>query len=124
MEFKSKLKKLNLGCGTDIRNGYVNLDIAKLSGVDVVWNLDKFPWPFKMDEFDEIYAGSNILGFVTDFRKSIEEIWRISKPNAQIYIESPMYPSVNCFSDPHTKKVFTYNSFVYFEPGHKFGYYS
>lgn len=118
------MNKLNLGCGTDIRKGYVNLDIVKLPGVDVVHNLDKFPYPFKDNYFDEIYAGSNILGFVSDFRKTIEELYRISKSRAKIYIESPLYPSINCFSDPHTKKVFTYNSFVYFEPGHKFNYYS
>lgn len=120
----NKIRKLNLGCGTDIRGECVNLDIVKLPGVDVIWNLDVYPWPFKNNEFDEIYAGSNILGFVGDFRKAIEEIWRISKHNTKIYVESPLYPSINCFSDPHTKKIFTYNSFVYFEPGHKFGYYS
>ena len=30
------MKKLNLGAGTDIRKGYVNLDIVKLKGIDVV----------------------------------------------------------------------------------------
>lgn len=118
------MKKLNLGCGTDIREGYVNLDIAKLPGVDIVWNLDKTPWPFKDGAFDEICALSNILGFVKDFKLAMSEIWRISKPNALVVVSSPLFPSINCFSDPHTKKVFTYNSFVYFEPGNKFNYYS
>ena len=49
-------KKLNFGCGTRIMKGYVNLDIVKHKGVDVVHDLNKFPYPFKNGEFDEIYA--------------------------------------------------------------------
>ncbi len=32
------MKKLNLGCGKDIRKGYINLDLKKLPGVDIVHN--------------------------------------------------------------------------------------
>jgi len=37
------MKKLNLGCGNDIKKDYVNLDIAKLQGVNVVWDVNKLP---------------------------------------------------------------------------------
>ena len=47
--------KLNLGCGRDIREGYVNLDKAGLDGVDVVHDLNVFPYPFEDNEFDEIH---------------------------------------------------------------------
>ena len=40
------MKKLNLGCGNDIRQGYINLDVAELDGVDVVWDVNKLPLPF------------------------------------------------------------------------------
>lgn len=45
------MKKLNLGCGKDIKAGYVNLDIVKLDGVYVVWDVNKLPLPFKKEEF-------------------------------------------------------------------------
>ncbi len=48
------LKKLNLGCGLNHREGYVNLDAVKLPGVDVVHDLNKMPYPFKTNQFDEI----------------------------------------------------------------------
>ena len=41
------MKKLNLGCGTDIKKGYINLDVAKLDGVDVVHDINRLPLPFK-----------------------------------------------------------------------------
>ena len=41
----SKPIKLHLGCGTDIRAGWVNLDCAKLPGVDIVHDLNVLPLP-------------------------------------------------------------------------------
>ena len=46
--------KLNLGAGKDIRRDYVNHDIADIDGIDVVHNLNNFPWPWGEDRFDEI----------------------------------------------------------------------
>lgn len=39
--------KLNLGCGNDIREGWVNLDINKKEGVNVVHDLNEVPLPFE-----------------------------------------------------------------------------
>ena len=39
--------KVNPGSGGKPLEGYVNLDSnPKAPKVDVVWNLDVFPWPF------------------------------------------------------------------------------
>lgn len=48
--------KLNLACGRDIRKGYINLDIAKLDGVDIVYDINKIPLPFGNEQFKEILA--------------------------------------------------------------------
>jgi len=48
-------KILDVGCGTAKVKGAIGLDIAPLPGVDVVHDLNKFPWPFENGTFDEIY---------------------------------------------------------------------
>lgn len=62
------MKKLHLGCGEDIKEGYINLDFLKMDGVDVVHNLNKFPYPFEDNQFDEVYA-SHILEHLDDLAK-------------------------------------------------------
>lgn len=46
--------KLNLGCGTDIRKGWINLDIAKLDGIDVIHDVNNVPLPFEDNTFDYV----------------------------------------------------------------------
>ena len=53
---KQEMRRLNLGCGRKIFKNSVNLDRVKLDGVDVVHDLNKFPYPFKDESFDEIKA--------------------------------------------------------------------
>ena len=72
------MNKLNLGCGQDIRKGYVNLDFLKLRGVDVVHDLNKFPYPFDDDEFDEIYT-SHVLEHLDNLPKAMKELKRICR---------------------------------------------
>lgn len=117
------IKKLNIGCGKDIKKGYANLDSVKLPGIDKVHDLNKFPWPFKDNEFDEIYA-SHVLEHLDSIIKPIEEIWRISKNNARIRIEVPIFPSVWAAADPTHKQFFTYMTFDYFRPEDNLNYYS
>jgi hypothetical protein len=35
--------KLNLGCGPDIREGYINIDVRELPGVDVCMDISDYP---------------------------------------------------------------------------------
>jgi len=112
----NKLNKLNLGCGSDIKEGYINLDNAKIKGVDIVWDIDKIPMPFEDNTFKEIYA-SHILEHSKDFLKLLGELNRISKPKAKIIIRVPVFPSMYSASDPTHKQFFTYHTFSYLEEG-------
>lgn len=115
---KNKLKsdKLNIGCGKDIRQGYLNLDVYKFEGVDMIWDIDKFPWPFQDNSFAEIIM-SHVLEHVDDVVKTIKEVWRVSKPDALIKISVPYYTGLNAVKDPTHKHLFCAGTFDFFEKG-------
>ena len=93
-------KKLNIGCGTDSRINYVNLDKIQLKGVDVVHDLDKYPWPFKNNYFDEVY-GQDVIEHLRDFFKAMQEIHRISKQGATVRLVVPYWHSSSAFYPNH-----------------------
>ncbi len=108
-----EMKKLNIGCGERAMKGYVNLDFLKLPGVDVVHDLNKFPWPFKNNEFDAIYA-SHVLEHLDDFIKTMREIHRIGKKGARIILRLPHFSCGVSYRDPTHKRLFSYLTFDYF----------
>ncbi len=107
------MKKLNLGCGRDSKEGYVNLDCVKLPGVNVVHDLNKFPYPFKDEEFDEIIC-KHILEHITDLNKTMIEIHRILKKGGILKITVPHFTSSSAWTDPQHVRAFGYFSFDYF----------
>lgn len=112
----TKMKKLNFGCGEKILPGYVNIDIVQLPGVDIVINLDKTPYPFQDNEFDEIYA-DNVIEHLKSFIEVIEELQRILKPGGKLIIKVPHFSSHDAWAHPQHTRAFTYESFDFFVRG-------
>ena len=96
----SKTRKLNFGCGADIKRGYINLDKSKIKGVDVVHDLDKYPWPFPSNHFDEVY-GRDAIEHLRDLFKAMQEIHRISKDGALVRLIVPYWHSSGAFYPNH-----------------------
>ena len=107
------MKRLNLGSGNDIKKGYINLDVVKLKGVDFVHNLNKFPYPFKNNEFDEVYT-SHVLEHLDDLNRVMRELKRICKKGARIIIRVPHFSCGVSYRDPTHKRLFSYFTFNYF----------
>jgi ubiquinone/menaquinone biosynthesis C-methylase UbiE len=105
--------RLNIGCGRSIEKESINLDFIKLPGVNVVHDLNKFPYPFKDNTFDEVFA-DNVLEHLNDLQKTLEELSRISKKEGVIEIIVPLAPTMHAFRDPTHKLFFTYRTFEYF----------
>lgn len=117
------MRKLNLGAGKYIKKGYVNLDCIKLPGVDVVHDLNKYPYPFNDNEFD-IVRCVHVLEHLDDIVKPMDEIWRLCKKKGRVIIEVPSFPGLGAVVDPTHKQFYTYGTFDYFTPQSQFGYYS
>ncbi len=105
-------KKLNLGCGTNIQKGWVNLDISSLPGVDVVHDVEKLPLPFSENEFSEILC-QDILEHV-EYIPILKELHRITAPGGEVSIRVPHFTSKHNFIDPTHKKMFSINTFDFF----------
>jgi len=93
----------------------IHLDIVSLPGIDIVHDLNDFPYPFKDNEFDKVRA-THVLEHLKDTVKVMEEIYRILKPKGILYIEVPIYPNPCCWRDPTHKKVFEKDTFDFFCP--------
>ena len=105
--------RLNLGCGTDILPGYINLDIAPLQGVDVVHDLNNMPLPFADCIFDEIIAFDVIKHI--QFTQIMQEIYRIMTPGATLRIRIPHFTSAINYVDPTHKNHFSVQTFDFFQ---------
>ena len=105
-------KKLNLGCGNDIRSGWINLDSSALPGVDVVHNIERVPLPFTDGMFQEILC-QDVLEHI-DYIPVLKDLHRILEPGGILRIRVPHFTSRNNFVDPTHKKQFSVSTFSYF----------
>ncbi len=112
-------RRLNLGCGTDIREGWVNLDRARLPGVDVVHDLSTLPLPFADGEFAEICA-KDVLEHL-DYIPLLRELHRVLRVGGVLDIQVPHFTSAGNFIDPTHKRLFSIRTFEFFVPGGEFG---
>ena len=105
--------KLNLGCGDQIKEGYVNLDIIPFKGVDVLHDMNKFPYPFKDNTFEEVIA-VHVLEHTQDLFKTMQELFRICKDKAILKIIVPHYTHSTAFTCPDHKRFFGIDSLGHF----------
>lgn len=82
------MPKLNLGCGRDIKEGYINLDFYKNEGVNVICDLNDGHLPFENNYFDEIQA-NHVFEHLPKWENILIECYRVLKPNGIITIRVP-----------------------------------
>ena len=71
-------RRLNVGCGRNIRRGWINLDSAALPGVDIVCDLDQMrraPIPLPDDSVAEFLL-SHVIEHLRDPLALMQELWR------------------------------------------------
>lgn len=114
--------KLNIGCGSDVRKGYVNIDCIEydetLHGNKQYLQLDLEVGrlPFPKGSVEEIRA-MHIMEHLHSFPKLMNECHRVMKPGGSLYINVPCYPSSEAFQDPTHVRFFTEKTLMYFIQG-------
>lgn len=107
--------KLNLGCGSKILPGYVNVDLVNLPGVNLVTDLSQFPWPFKDSEAKEIVM-THVLEHFPNTIQIMEEVWRISAPLCKVLIHVPYWNASDYVTDPTHIRPFNERTMNFFDP--------
>ncbi|OGS48193.1 MAG: hypothetical protein A3K68_06655 [Euryarchaeota archaeon RBG_16_68_13] len=102
-----------MGCGRDVRPGFLNVDRAPLPGVELVADFSHFPWPFRDNVFEEVLA-IHVVEHIPNTLRVMEEIHRITRPGATVRVEVPHYKHSNAYKDPTHVRFFTEESFDYF----------
>lgn len=82
-----ELLKLNLGCGPDVKDGYINIDTCPIN--DRVIKMDIRDLKYEKESVDEIYARDVIEHLsLEDAKKSIKNWSEISKTGAKLFIQT------------------------------------
>jgi len=110
---KQEIKKIDLACGQNKQEGFIGVDIKASKDVDIVMDLEKFPWKFKSDSIDEINC-SHYIEHTVDLIKFMDECCRILKTGGKMTVIAPYYANIRAWQDPTHKRAISEASFLYF----------
>jgi SAM-dependent methyltransferase len=101
--------KLNLGAGDRKYEGYINVDSQPATDPDLLWDLERFPWPFHDSSVDHVlmlhvleHVGSDPDTFLGVMR----ELYRVCRDGARVVIKVPHPSHDDYLADPtHVRPV-------------------
>ena len=106
----SDLRKLNLGCGFDKRDGFVNADSFTECAPDLMMDIEETPWPIDDNQFDYVLM-KHVLEHVGEtfatFRRVMRELYRVTANGAITEIQVPHFRHDTYWSDPTHVRAFT-----------------
>lgn len=114
---------LDLGCGARKQAEWVGMDVRNVPGVDIVHNLEEFPWPVP-DGCCTTVLASHILEHIKPWKlfdpaggpSVMSEIWRVLKKDGKLYVSAPHGVGSAFVADPTHVKPLNEATFQYFDP--------
>jgi predicted SAM-dependent methyltransferase len=105
------MRRLNIGCGTEVREGWVNIDNRPWEGVNMVRDVTR-GLPFDSDSVDEIYT-SHMLEHLnpTDAQFFLKECQRVLKRGGTLEIHVPHGRGRDAFALDH-RSFYTEETFL------------
>lgn len=111
--------KLNIGCGEDYRQGWINVD-KYYPMSDLKFDLNVMPYPIEDNSIIEVNA-EHVIEHLERPVEVMKEIHRICKGGAKVHIKVPNFSSSIAFTDPTHLRFFSVRSFDYYDPTTKIG---
>ncbi len=105
--------KLDIACGQNKVPEFFGVDIAGGVGVDLVHDLENFPWPIPDNSVDEV-ACNHYIEHTKDLIKFMNELYRILKPGAKAFFRAPYYNSMRAWQDPTHTRAISEATFLYY----------
>jgi hypothetical protein len=93
------MRVLDLGCGCSKTPGAFGVDHRPGDGVDLVHDLNKYPWPLESGSFDRIVA-SHIIEHIDDVLGFFNEVHRVAADGALMEITTPHFSNRCSYQDP------------------------
>jgi len=96
--------KLDIGCGKNKVPGFIGMDYRNFPGVDIVHDINVYPWPIENGSVAEINC-SHFLEHLDHNRHNPErvrfmnEVYRILAPGGKITIITPHWASNRAYGD-------------------------
>ncbi len=117
-------KKLNLRCGNNPQSGgFVNHDfVLHRPEIDIVHNLNEIPWPWEDNSWDLVRAFHALEHLKIDLITSLNECWRILKPDGILNIQYPVVgKSPTIYDDPTHRWFWSEKSLDFVDPTTEYG---
>ena len=120
MDTLSRLMKLHLGAGRDIRAGWINHDVADLQGIDVRHDLNLTPWPWEDQVFEEVEM-LDVLEHLDSTISTFEQLYRIMRRGGILRVRVPHWNHSCAYIDPTHVRAFHSHSFHFFDDTKSYG---
>lgn len=104
---------LDIGCGNNKFSGATGIDFSDVEELDIVHNLEEFPYPIEDNVF-EVVLLRNVIEHINNIVGLMEEIHRVSERGADVLISTPHFSSLYSYQDPTHVRHMAYDSMDYF----------
>jgi len=118
---KARGARLDVGCGINKQKGFLGLDIMPHPNVDIVHDIQIFPWPIPKDSCFQILCSHVWEHIEPKYRFPLmDELWRICRYDGQLLIACPHHGTFLEAAHPAHYMCPNEGTFQFFDPDYPF----